>query len=192
MKACQMKLLMRTQSGAVLITALMFLTVLTLIGVVSMQTTSLDYRMSSNAVFKDRAMTASENARTAVASVIDDHLFERGWTSVVMPTGVVVVDAAKQLYVLNDAGESLASTGSLTVDLTHTSDANSSADVMVYKTQTKLAAGAGVAMISGYEGLGKAAASGGANVYFELRSRGKSTHSAQATTATEYRAILKN
>lgn len=191
------------QQGSVLITALMFLTVLTLVGVVSMQSTSMDYQTSNNAVLHERAFYFSENGRSAMASVIDDHLFERGWTdNITLPTGLAISDTSKDLYNGNDAGEDLGSASTLTVDATHQLDGNgdgdytdgedSNAKVMVYKTQTTWADGAGTAMLSGYEGLGKAAAAGGVHVYFELRSRGETVAGAQATTATEYRAILKN
>lgn len=191
------------QQGAVLITALMFLTVLTLIGVVSMQSTSMDYQMSTNAVLRDRAFYFSENGREAMGSVIDAHLFERGWTgNVILPTGLNIIDTSKDLYIDNDAGESLANTSSLTVDARHQLDGNgdgdvtdgedSNSEIIVYRTQTQWAAGAGTAMAAGYEGLGKAAAAGGVHVFFELRSRGETVAGAQATTATEYRAILKN
>jgi len=191
------------QQGAVLITALMFLTVLTLIGVVSMQSTSMDYQMSTNAVLRDRAFYFSENGREAMGSVVDDHLFERGWTAnVTLPTGLSIADINKDLYNGNDAGESLANSASLTVDATHQLDGNGDGDftdgedsnsqIIVYKTQTQWASGAGTAMAAGYEGLGKAAAAGGVHVFFELRSRGTTVAGAQATTATEYRAILKN
>ncbi len=191
------------QQGAVLITALMFLTVLTLVGVISMQSTSMDYQMSTNAVLRDRAFHFSENGREAMGSVIDDHLFERGWTAnVTLPTGLNIANANKDLYNGNDTGESLADASSLTVDATHRLDGNGDGDftdgedsnsaIIVYKTQTQWAAGAGTAMAAGYEGLGKAAAAGGVHVFFELRSRGTTVAGAQATTATEYRAILKN
>ncbi len=191
------------QRGAVLITALMFLTVLTLVGVVSMQSTSMDYQMSTNAVLQDRAFYFSENGREAMGSVIDDHLFDRGWsTNVILPTGLTIADTSKDLYNGNDAGESLANAASLTFDATHRLDGNDDGDftdgedsnsqIIVYKTQTQWAAGAGTAMAAGYEGLGKAAAAGGLHVFFELRSRGTTVAGAQATTAAEYRAILKN
>ncbi len=191
------------QQGAVLITSLIFLTVLTLIGVVSMQSTSMDYQMSTNAVLRDRAFYFSENGRQAMGSVLDDHLFERGWTgNVILPTGLAIADISKDLYNGNDSSESLANSTSLTVDATHQLDGNGDGDVtdgedsnsaiIVYKTQTQWAAGAGTAMAAGYEGLGKAAAAGGVHVFFELRSRGTSIAGAQATTAAEYRAILKN
>lgn len=194
---------LHTQKGAVLITALMFLTVLTLVAVVSMQSTSLDYKMSTNSVMRDRAFYFSENGRKAMGSILDDHLFERGWTgNITMPTGLTIVDTSKDMYNGNEAGEDLNNAATLTVDATHQLDGNgdgdftdgedSNSEVIVYKTQTSWASGAGTAMLSGYEGLGKAAAAGGVHVFFEIRSRGESVAGAQATTATEYRAILKN
>ena len=190
------------QQGAVLVVSLIFLAMLTLVGVSSMQSTSLDYQISANAALKDRSFYSSESGRLAMGDILDDHIFERGWTNFSLPAGLSMTTANKDLYLTNDAGDDLANQASLTIDARYQIDnavdgdfsdgGDIDADVVVYKTQTKWATGAGVAMVSGYQGLGKSSAAGGTHMFFELRSTGKTALNAQSVTATEYRAIVKN
>ena len=67
------------QHGFVLITALIFLVVLTLIGVVATKNTTLGLKMSHN--FQDKMMTfeGSETARVKVDDLLDAVTFNRGW-----------------------------------------------------------------------------------------------------------------
>ena len=198
----------RTQHGYVLITSLIFLTVLTLVAVVSSQSTSFEYQMSSNLVLKERAFQSSETGRTGLGSVMDAHVFERDWDSAIsMPAGLTVLDkdssgASDMLFINNEAGEDLYNDSTLVSDADYKIDGNGDGDfddggdvnatVVAYKTRSVAAKGAGTAMVAGYEGIGKGVAGGGFNVYFELRSRGQSSLGAQAQTASEYRVVVRN
>jgi hypothetical protein len=196
------------QNGYVLITAMIFLAILTLVAVVSSQSTTFEYKMSTNLVLKDRAFQSSETGRTAIGDVLDAHIFERGWDSAVnIPSGMAILDkdtsgAADDLYLANEAGEDLLNDNTLATDATYQVDANNDGDytdggdinatVSVIKTQAIAASGSGTAMSAGYEGLGKSVAAGGLHMYFELRGRGNSATGAQSVTASEYRVVVKN
>ena len=69
------------QRGYVLVTALIFLSVLTLIGVVTMRSSTLEQRMSANSAFRTQALESSEAGRGAISEVLDYHIFYRGWPS---------------------------------------------------------------------------------------------------------------
>lgn len=196
------------QRGYVLITSLIFLTVLTLVAVVSSRSTTFEYQMSSNLVLKDRAFQSSETGRTGMASILDAHIFEREWNdSVKVPPGLNVLDKDSNgdpdlLFITNNAGEDLYNPTTMVTDAQYKIDANAdgdfddggdvNSDINVYKTKSVAARGAGTAMVAGYEGLGKGMAGGGFHVYFELRSQGKSIVGAQANTASEYRVVVRN
>ena len=60
------------------------------------------------------------------------------------------------------------------------------------KAKRFLIKNAGLAMIAGYEGLGKAAAKGGASVFFELRSVGNGPQNVDSVTASDYRSVITN
>jgi hypothetical protein len=200
--------MLRSQQGYVLITAMIFLAILTLVAVVSMQSTTFGYQMSTNMVVKDRTFQFSETGRTGMAQVMDAHVFERGWNSAVMlPSGLDILDKDSSggdddLYLSNETGEDLYDDTSIVTDANYQVDGNGDGDyvdggdinagISVYKTQAINAPGAGTAMSSGYEGLGKSVAAGGLHMYFELRSRGQSITGAQSVTASEYRVVVKN
>jgi hypothetical protein len=47
-------------------------------------------------------------------------------------------------------------------------------------------------MVAGYEGLGKSSASGGALMFFDLRSVGASAANSSGVTGSNYRYVIRN
>ena len=64
--------------GFVLIVALLLLLVLTLVGTVAMRSTTLDFRMVTNASLTQRNFEATEAARVIVDSLLDGHTATQG------------------------------------------------------------------------------------------------------------------
>lgn len=216
------------QGGFALITGAVLLIVLTLIAITGMKTTSLEMRMSSNEISRLEAFAASEAPRVATADLLDVHTFNRGWPASIkgqvpnnifdytMPAGVTIRDkdddgVPDPLYIGND--ESSYSPTSMTPDAVYTrsiavdgqTPLRQNADLAVYKLRTALAPGAGAAMVAGYEGVGRAAAASGGNVYYRILSRGVndtatwndavaqwSDRGSASCTACEYRAVIRN
>lgn len=213
---------MKQQNGYVLVTALVFLLVLSLVAITAMRSTSLELRMSANAAYKTRALSASESVRTQTNDLIDAHVYHRGWPvsiggvvpnntfATAIPTGLSVKDKDVPLdgvpdnfFDGNETGEDLLSHSSLVVDIDFDfdGDGNSTADVRdeldvigdlrVVRTVAKIAPGSGAEQVAGYAGIGVGAAGGGSYNFFELRSAGRAPANAQATTATEFRYLLR-
>ena len=192
-----MKPFMHKQHGYVLILSLVFLTVLTLIAVISTQNSSFEYQMSTNMVFKERAFQSSEAARKTVGTVVEEYMFNTGWPGVNLPNGIGGVNTANALDE-NGAGENLLVDSTLTTDMNYRIDGNADADytdggdinaeISAYKTQQGIAPGSSAAMLSAASGAGKGAASA-VRVYFEIRSRGLTLSGAKSNTATEYRIV---
>lgn len=196
------------QRGFALVTSLVLLLVLTLVGVFSMQGANMEYRMAANATFRDRAFQSSETGRRAMNGLVDKHVFERGWpNSITIPSGLSVLDkdtdgAPDTLFLGNAGSEDLLNDTTLIDDARLRIDGNADGDhldagdvdaaIQVFRTQVVTPPGAGMQMVSGYEGLGKAAAAGGTHLYFELRSDGLAAGSARATTAADYRTVVRN
>ncbi len=200
---------MSRQAGYVLATSLIFLLVITMVAVVGMQSTSMEYSISTNTALATRAFEAAEGGRAAADQVLDRHIFERGWGDEVdLPPTVTVLDkdgdnASDVLFTDNSEGaDALLNESALETDITfrvdadgdgkYTGDEDAKADIMVYKTGVVAATGAATAMVSGYEGLGKASAAGGAHIYFEIRSRGEAPGGAKAITANTFRVVVRN
>ena len=68
----------QTERGFVLIVALLLLLVLTLVGTVAMRSTTLDFRMVTNAALAQRNFEATEAARVIVDSLLDGHTATAG------------------------------------------------------------------------------------------------------------------
>lgn len=202
----------KKQSGAVLITSLMFLVVLTLVALVANQSTVLEARMSSNTIVKGRATESSEALRVGANDLLDGHLYNRGWPIMYtggtldnslfsIPSGITVSNTSNW-STGNDANENLYNTSTWTQDMTLSVDGNSdgdfdddvdqSANLFVFKTVTTNSPGSATAMVAGYEGLGKSSASGGALIFFDLRSVGASAGSSSTVTGSNYRYVVRN
>lgn len=76
------------QRGAVLLTGLMFLLVLSIVAAVTMQGTTLEVRMATNNAVHLQAFEASEGLRIVSGRLLDEHVFHRGWPTT-MPGGIV-------------------------------------------------------------------------------------------------------
>lgn len=200
------------QAGAVLITSLMFLIVLTLVALVASQSTVLEARMSTNTIIKGRATESSEALRMGGNDLLDGHLYNRGWPLLYtggtldnslfsIPVGVTVTNIV-DWGTGNDSGEDLFDASTWTRDMTlrvngngdsdFDDDVDQNADLYVFKTVTVNSPGSATAMVAGYEGLGKSSASGGALIYFDLRSVGASAGNASTVTGSNYRYVVRN
>jgi hypothetical protein len=203
---------MTQQRGAVLVTSLIFLVVLTVIALVANQSSVLEVRMSSNSIAKGRATESSETLRTASNELIDAHLFYRGWPTSVggnlgytdqfyFSTGVDLANT-NDWGAQNSTGEDLFTPSTWVKDMSlridgnsdgdYTDDVDQDADLYVYKTVVVNSTGSATAMVAGYEGLGKSSASGGALIFFDLRSVGTSAGNASSTTGSNYRYVVRN
>lgn len=196
------------QAGMVLVICLIMLLVLTLVATVAMRSTTMDLKMTTNTMLNARAFQASESSRRIAANVISDHIFHRGWPSNVsastgftsLPTGLSVVDNNAELWVSNNAD--LADMSSGAEDLTYQIDGNGDGDfddqqdikanIYITKLATIAAPGSDTSQVTGYEGLGGGAASGGAYIFFDIRTGGSAPGNARATTGVEYRHVVSN
>ena len=200
-----------TQRGAVLVVSLIFLVMLTMVAVIANQSTVLETRMSTNTIVKTRAVEASEALRMASNELLDAHLFYRGWPDALggslsdglfnLPGGLALNNTS-DWGLVNSGSESLFDTSTWVNDMSLSIDGNSDgdyvddvdqkADLYVYKTTVVNSTGSATAMVAGYEGLGKSSASGGALIFFDLRSVGEAAANASGVTGSNYRYVIRN
>ena len=119
------------QQGAVLLTGLLFLLVLSVVAAVTMQGTTLEVRMATNAAVHVQAFEASEGLRIVSGRLLDEHTYHRGWPTTVpggtvdtgrfsvdMPADLIIEDHdadtdADLLYLLNTEGSDFLQTAGL-------------------------------------------------------------------------------
>ncbi|ROR34992.1 pilus assembly PilX family protein [Inmirania thermothiophila] len=199
--------------GAALVISLIVLVVLTLIGLSSVRMSALEERMSANLAFKARTGESSEAGRRALASVVDTHIFTRGWGDVTLPGGLSIAtdSSGNQINLF----ELLAPTGYPAVDLdaqspvgtfsesvdvdtdgdgTTDTTIQQTAEIFAFPAGSSIATGAAARVHAGYEGLGKAVSAGGGFVFYDLRSRSTDAGTeggAVTVTGADYRYVVR-
>jgi hypothetical protein len=205
--------------GYALMTSLVFLTILTTVGIFTLKNTALEIMMSANNNKSAQAFEAAESSRTIVNQLIDAHVYNRGWPKSLggaienyrfnnsIPEGLTLTkngSAPSPRNWYEDLPQTSSSFKPLDlsqIDGRYNRNISSSGSIgftlqgsaAVRLLRTDLEAGSNSAMSSGYEGLGKGAASGGGNIFFYVVAQGQDP-SAQATryTASVYRYSIRN
>lgn len=179
------------QHGATLVVALLLLMVLTMVAITSMESSNLSFKMSTNMIHHEEAFNNSESARIVVRDVIPEYIDLADWDAVTLPTGLTIPSNAGLILADNGAAENVLDSTTLQRDFVY-SNASMEGDIYVLKGQTvQNTFGAGSAQYKGYSGAGVGiGGQGGAFKYFELRSRGTGSGSAESWTATDYRYVF--
>ena len=202
------------QRGYALITAIIFLVILTGVAVTALRSSGLELRMSSNNSLRTESFEASESPRLITGELLDIHTFNRGWPTSIggdiadaefdypFPSGMNIPTPLKNWYVNNsdESGNcatpyvtaggaecSLLSDASYSRDLAATGQTSYPvrSDLSVFKLRVDLSPGSGTAMLAGYEGTGRSVASSGGRVFFYVQSTGYDA--APTASATEAR-----
>lgn len=191
------------QAGYVLVTGMVFVLILAVIGVNAMQMTNLDYRMTANVASKEQAFERGESGRSAIASVLAEHLATGGqWGGVSLPVGLTIndkdSDGAADNLAVNGGSESLSAPvtdATYVVDLDGDGDLSDaqdfSTDVSVYNLKAVNAPGNGIGQFGGTLGLGKGAGAGGTHVFLQVRSDGEAANQAVSTVVADFRHVNK-
>lgn len=178
-----------TQRGVALFTAMVLLFALTIAAITAMRSTTLDYRITSNAAQQGHAFERSESARRLAGSVIDAHVDARGWSGVTLPADLTVVNAATSdglLYAGDNAA--IGDISASAADFTYRTDNQ----VFVSRLDQDLATGTGAATSEGYSGLGFGSAAGGGLLFFDIRSVGTVGDGvARAVTGADFRHVIR-
>jgi len=196
-----MKHNIREQDGNVLVVGLIFVMVLTILGVGSMQSSSLEYRMSTNTAFGKQAFESSETGRAAITQSLDAHIFGRGWTGVDLANGLQVLDkdsdAGADLIYVNQTGEAV---DVPTEDAQFFVDSDSSgtfdatekiAGVSIYQIASKVEKGNSIGSNNGYSGAGKGVGNGALHMHFQVMANGEGPSSSSSSVAVDYRYVAR-
>ncbi|HID45277.1 MAG TPA: hypothetical protein EYP34_05945 [Chromatiaceae bacterium] len=194
-----------TQQGFVLISALIFLVILTLVITFGLSNSKLEFKMSKNAAESLRAFNNSEAARTVSVRAFQDYAFRGNWvdadggTAGIQPaTNLTVVDTTRNMAAINPAGAILTDhstiqdpdgDGTIDPDMTY-SLSGQTTNIYVMRTGSQLLPGSDPSFAGGGEGAGSGAASGGSYGLYELRADGQAADSAESMTAADLRYFL--
>ena len=195
------------EQGYVLLTSIIFLVIVTVLSLSAVRIGNVGERTTTNTALQMKVFETSEAARTAAATVLDEHIYYRGWPSnnggslqsnlFPVASSLTIRDADSDSVTDNlyedkvAAGLATDVADDSTVDIQY-SQSGQNADVYVFRNLAQTAPGSSAAMVSGYEGTGRAAAGGGGNVWFDLRAVGRGAGGARSITNSDYRFVVRN
>jgi Tfp pilus assembly protein PilX len=203
------------QKGATLFVGLMFLLVLTLVGLVAMQGTSLELKMATNQAQRMSAFQLSENMRTMAGEIVKQNTEEHGmqlftgnaatWISGAssvggQPGGGTTCSGSalpQQLELYQNESATTSNTwhtinGVFRGNVPTGTAADIAGDPNKIMTDcTTGTNGAGQGTDANESNLGGGAGKGGASRWFEIRSQGQIGNGAAVVTASEYRVFIE-
>ncbi len=199
--------------GYALVTGLIFLTILTTVGIFTLRNTALEMMMSANNNKNAQAFEAAEATRMIVSTLIDPHVYNRGWPKTIggaidddffrnaIPTGLTISNNGNWYDRPFQTSSSFNPLDLSTVDAHYSDDIYSAGKnrftlqgiAAVKPLRVDIQPGSNAAMSAGYEGLGKGAGAGGGNIFFYVVAQGQDP-GAQATryTAAIHRYVIRN
>ena len=204
----------RPSPGYALITAMVFLGLMSLIALAAIRSTGLEVQSSSNAVLRAQAFESAEVSRTVMGALIEPLCATGGWPAAIggtapdadfritMPDDLKIIDrdglGGPDNWCIEPDSEASFDPATMDIDAHYRRDLRNTlgvrieGDVAVRRLNTVAIVGTGQAQAAGYGGAGIAVASGGGQIHFHVRSRGAAADTeASASTAATYRYVIR-
>lgn len=175
------KKIVNNEQGFVLITSLLMLTVLMIIGIAATNTTTLELQISGNDKAAKQTFYQAEAGTQVGIELVEDGIERSGYGSDNFSLGTVLIK--NEDFYLN---ENPTPATPPTDTEWNTPDVELQRTDLIFKGVTQLAPGSAIQMIAGYEGKGKAAASGGAIRKYDVWSRHSGNNNSEATIVIEW------
>ena len=188
---------LKNQDGAVLAVGLILLIIIAIAAIAGMEISNLDYKMSSNAAFKNQSFQASETGRITTGDAVNQYIYDRSWDNATIHSNLSFTDSQFNPLALNTDTEDVFDTETLVKDMAFSVATSAlvqevAADIYIVRAPTaSVATGGGLQQLAGYRGAGKGVATSGSSIYFELRAKGMANGGAETITASEYRAFIQ-
>lgn len=202
-----------SHGGYALITAIVFLVLLSLIALTALRSSGLEVKSGANSARRAAAFEAAEVSRSLVAGLIEPLCRSGGWPTSAggavpdsefparLPAGLSLVDrdgsGGPDNWCLEPDSEASFDPDAMDRDAAYHQalpGLQIAGDVAVRRLNTEASAGAGQAQGAGYAGIGIGVAGGGGHIHFYLRSRGAERSEqaeASATTSAVYRQVIR-
>ncbi len=179
-------LVLHNQRGSALILSILVLFILTALGAVAINNTDREMSFSRDDKFKTLAFYQADGGGEASKELIEQAIEERGWASV--SDNPVQIDQVwvtnKEFFQNTDLGTDRPSETNRDAYIPVTAGSQTRNTNLRFGANTRLSSGGAIQLVAGYEGKGKAAASGGAWVVYDIRSR----HDGPGNTSAKVKA----
>lgn len=206
----------RPSAGYALVTAIVFLVLLTLIALAAIRGTGVEVKSGANGALRAEAFEAAEVSRTLVGALIERLCRNGGWPvsiggqvpnaefTAALPVGIAIVNrdglGGPDNWCIEPDSEASFDPGAMDTDAAYTRDLRGTlgvqinGEIAVRRLNTTAVSGAGQAQASGYAGAGVGVAGGGGQTFFYVRSRGAErgdSAEASSSTAAVYRYVIR-
>jgi hypothetical protein len=185
-------------NGVALIMALLIITVLSIIGITTLNLSRLDIITSGIEKFSKIAFEAAESGKIVtipiINNIIDNDIQATDDPDFSLPSGVTLIDTVKLLREIRGLDGSNTAGGTNDPD-----DADSSPDFQIANPSTNIDldlisrsynVGGSIEFASGYEGIGGGAAGGGISLFYRIDSIGQGVSDTKSNIEVVYRKVL--
>ncbi len=183
------KILSDNENGSAIVFAILILAVLTIIGVSSITTSTIETKIDTNDRLYKTAFYAADGGTEIGREMIEQNIAcPDGFATEPLTIGSLIVE--DQLFAFNE-DEPLTNYPSDTErDLHFTANDNLPHTNIVVFGNTQLSTGSAIQMAAGYEGKGKGAAGGGAEIIYNVASQHQGRRNSKATIIINYRHLI--
>jgi hypothetical protein len=203
--------LVNNQRGSALIVALLMLVVLTLLGISSTTTSTVELQISGNDKVYKRCFFAADGGTAAGSELIEQNIEERNWTNSSTRGNIGIITGDLYLNRDTDVGIDpvpsdtnqdaiiplsaiVDKNGDGVIDATNDSPFVLNANVphtnLKIVGNSQLSTGSAVQLASGYEGKGKGAGGGGAWVIYDVRAQQRDIRDTSVTVRLGWRHVM--
>lgn len=167
----------KNEQGFVLIVSLLMLVVLMIIGIAATNTTTLELQISGNDKVSKQTFYQADGGTQVGAELVEDSIDRSGYANDGFAVGPVTVQHRD--FYLNDAT-------TVPAPDWNNPDATMQQTSLIFRGATEITPGSAIQMVAGYEGKGKASASGGAVRIYDIWSRHSGDANSDATVVIEW------
>jgi Tfp pilus assembly protein PilX len=190
------------QRGSVLIVALLMLVVLTLLGISSTTTSTVELQISGNDKLYKRSFFAADGGTAAGSELIEQNIEERDWTNYSTRGNIGIITGDLYLNRDTDAGiDPIPSDTNQDAIIPLSAIVDPTADPFILKTSvphtnlkivgnSQLSTGSAVQLAAGYEGKGKGAGGGGAWIIYDVRAQHRDVRDTSVTVLLGWKHVM--
>ena len=180
--------MVQNQRGSALVVALLMLVVLTLLGIASTTTSTIELQISGNDKLYKTSFYVADTATEMTGELIEQNIEERDWTNDSDRGNVKVVNG--DLYLNRNVADPIPSNSNRDAYLPKDYTASAPHTNMRVDGNAQLSTGSAIQLAAGYEGKGKGAAGGGAWIVYDVRAQHLNVRNSSAMVLLGWRHVM--
>ncbi len=177
------------ENGSAIVFAILILAVLTIIGISSITTSTIETKIDTNDRLYKTAFYAADGGTEVGREMIEQNLAcAAGFLAQPLTIGSLVVE--DRVFAYKEDAPLVDYPSDTTRDLHFPADDTQPHTNIVVFGDTELSTGSALQMAAGYEGKGKGAAGGGASIIYDISSKHEGRRNSKAHIMVNYRHLI--